>query len=426
MINTTDSHSSTLQEKPLVFWAIVLLATLGTVLAFVLSLRALGYDAAASFCVKGATIDCRAVMESKWSQLFGISLSTYGLFFYLTILFLALATRKVKLVTTRTFLSVLLVLSFLACLYSVYLFYISKYVIGAICPFCIGLYIVNLGLLVVALAAIRGSSLIAMCREGAVKLGRLPICAVTVWGQKHAGERGAAVGIGKLILVAMALTLGAPRIYVYAAHTLEASRVEKIAWPQTSQLSIALNLEGGVNGDYFKGAADAPVELVELADIECPHCRQLFFELEELEEEFAGKVLFVYKNYPLDEECNAAVEKMHENACFAAYLARCAGEQGKFWEILKEVNLLEEIDDERSKAEVREAIWSQVEAHGLDVPMIRECIESGRYGSKIKSDIRQGNQLGLTATPSVWINGKKVDNPRKEVLRTIIKSLVED
>src|ERR1700737_2474995 len=95
-----------------------------------------------------------------------------------------------------------------------------------------------------------------------------------------------------------------------------------------NQASIPVSLappkaEVDLAGSPVRGRRDAPVVIVEFADYECPYCQRIHPELKKLFEEFGDEVAFAFKDFPLPN---------HSRAPKAAEAARCAGEQGKFWE----------------------------------------------------------------------------------------------
>src|SRR5919106_1732781 len=76
--------------------------------------------------------------------------------------------------------------------------------------------------------------------------------------------------------------------------------------------------------DHVRGAATAPVTLVEYGDFECPLCGQAFPAVKLIQQRFGDQLRFVYRHFPL---------KVHPNAQRAAEAAEAAGAQGKFWEM---------------------------------------------------------------------------------------------
>src|SRR5713226_93908 len=138
-----------------------------------------------------------------------------------------------------------------------------------------------------------------------------------------------------------------------------------------------------------RGVANAPVLLIEFADYECPYCQKISADLKKLEGEYAGKVLFAFKDYPLP---------MHKHAQKASEAARCAGLQDKFWDyhdlLFDKVSVLE-INQLKDYARTLK----------LDIAKFDQCLDSGETAAAVKKDQEQGQKLGLTGTPSFFVNG---------------------
>jgi protein-disulfide isomerase len=135
------------------------------------------------------------------------------------------------------------------------------------------------------------------------------------------------------------------------------------------------------------GRPDAPVTLVEFTDIECAFCRRFHIStFEQLKQQYVdtGKVRFVTRDLPLP---------IHRNALRAAHAARCAGEQGKFWE-LRHVMIV------NASRLGPEAVRSYAQDLSLDVARLEACVESGRHEAAIRADIAAAQAAGLTGTPS--------------------------
>jgi len=148
--------------------------------------------------------------------------------------------------------------------------------------------------------------------------------------------------------------------------------------------SANVNLENA----YTLGSKQAPVTLVEFADYECPYCQKVATDLRKLKDEFSGKLAFVFKDYPLP---------MHSHAQKAAEAARCAGKQGKFWEYHDELFRSKQLDVERLKQEA-------VVLH-LDGDQFAKCLDTGEESADVQRDREEGVKLGLTGTPSFFVNG---------------------
>jgi protein-disulfide isomerase len=137
-----------------------------------------------------------------------------------------------------------------------------------------------------------------------------------------------------------------------------------------------------------RGPQNAPVLIVEFADYECPYCQQIHPELKKLEEEFAGKVALAYKDFPLP---------MHPRAEKAAEAARCAAEQGKFWEFHDAL-----FDDHQLEL-------AQLKEHArnlrLDAASFERCVDGGEQAASVRKDFAEAQRLGLTGTPAFFVNG---------------------
>jgi len=137
------------------------------------------------------------------------------------------------------------------------------------------------------------------------------------------------------------------------------------------------------------GSDKAPVQIVEFADYECPYCQQVNPDLGRLREQFGDQVSLVFKDYPLP---------MHSLAPKAAEAARCAGAQGKFWQYHDSLFATKRIQKSDLKEEARTL--------NLDSARFDQCLESGEQAAGIKKDILEGQRLGLTGTPSFFVNGR--------------------
>ncbi len=142
------------------------------------------------------------------------------------------------------------------------------------------------------------------------------------------------------------------------------------------------------NAAAIEGHSDAPVQLIEFADYQCPFCQKVNADLNKLVQDFGGKLSLVYKDFPLP---------MHPNAEKAAEAARCAGEQGKFWEYH---NLL--FSDKKLQPD---DLRQEAKALNLNTTAFNECLDSGKKFESVDKDRNEGMKLGLSGTPSFFLNG---------------------
>jgi protein-disulfide isomerase len=153
----------------------------------------------------------------------------------------------------------------------------------------------------------------------------------------------------------------------------------------------AIRVEVSIHGAPVRGSADAPVTIVEFSDFECPFCKQTRPTLKQLLERYPGKVRLVYRDFPLD--------SIHPQARRAAEAARCASDQGKFWEYH---DVLFTQSPELALEDLRR-YGGQV---GLDVTKFDACLTAGVYKAAVQRDLDEGTRLGITGTPAFFINGR--------------------
>jgi predicted DsbA family dithiol-disulfide isomerase len=143
-----------------------------------------------------------------------------------------------------------------------------------------------------------------------------------------------------------------------------------------------------VKNAYEQGSKTAPVTLVEFADYECPYCQKITPDLQKLEKEYAGRLAVIYKDFPLP---------MHHTSQKAAEAARCAGEQGKFWEYHDVLFYSKQTQVDELKAHAR--------VLRLDGERFDKCLDDGAETANVKKDFEEAHQMGLTGTPSFFVNG---------------------
>ncbi len=139
------------------------------------------------------------------------------------------------------------------------------------------------------------------------------------------------------------------------------------------------------------GPADAAVTIVKFEDFQCPYCRRAHATLRELRERYGDKLRIVHRDMP--------IESLHPGITLAHRAARCAGEQGKFWEYHDALYAA----PARSTPEQMLDFAGQLE---LDAPALQSCLASGKYDAAIQQDVDQGVSLGITGTPAFFINGR--------------------
>ena len=161
--------------------------------------------------------------------------------------------------------------------------------------------------------------------------------------------------------------------------------LEKLTTPQPAgppQAGRVTNLAG-----YVLGRPDAPLTMVEFTDLQCPFCRQFILtSFDEIKKNWidTGKLRYISRDFPLD---------FHALAMPAARAARCAGEQGKFWEmrlgLMRNANLLTPDFITKTAGDLK-----------LEAKPFSACAASTKYDAAIQAEMAEGTRLGVGGTPT--------------------------
>ena len=144
-----------------------------------------------------------------------------------------------------------------------------------------------------------------------------------------------------------------------------------------------------VDDDPALGPENASVTIIEFSDFNCPYCRKFHIEtFTPLLAAYPDQIRFVYRDFPITSQ----------ESFVAAQAANCAGHQGSYWEF----------HDALFTGELglgRAAYESYGERLGLDVEALTACIDTGGEQSEVESDARDASALGVSGTPTFFING---------------------
>jgi protein-disulfide isomerase len=152
-----------------------------------------------------------------------------------------------------------------------------------------------------------------------------------------------------------------------------------------------------------KGAENAPVQVVEYSDFLCPFCRQLAGALSAFVPQAGNRVVIYYKNYPLDQTCNPHLKStLHPGACVLALGGVCAQYQGRFWPYADKV-----FGTPLQNPGPKDVVRLATEA-GLNGPALETCLGDPRTKERLTVEIAEGQRVGVQATPTIYINGKKL------------------
>lgn len=337
-----------------------------------------GGDGDSGFCSASSIFSCTAAARSGASEILGVPIAALGMAFYATFLVLSLL-RRLAGDRLRGLDDVFLGGSVVSVAYSLGLAVYSVVALQQLCPLCIVLYTINIGLLAVAV--------IGHPEPFGAALRRLPRLFATPGLWMAAGVMALSVGAG------------------YAVFDQRAQAAERLARQQPAPPPAAATVEVDPGDSPGKGPKDASVVVVEFSDFECPFCRRLTESLKAAQAEF-GDVRIHFRHYPMDNACNPQIPKpFHENACLAAYAVECAERQGRFWPMHDRLFA-------HSRQLDRESMAEHARAVGIDVEAFLACLDDPGIREAVRRDIEHGTALGVQGTPTFFVNGHRVVGAR--------------
>jgi len=142
-----------------------------------------------------------------------------------------------------------------------------------------------------------------------------------------------------------------------------------------------------------KGSANAPIEIIEFSDFQCPYCQRANPTVAQVLKTYGDRVHFVYRHFPLGN---------HPNARPAAEASQCAAEQGKFWEyhdiLFANPSRLADADLKQHAAGL-----------GLDAKQFNACVDTHKYKAQVDADMEAGEEAGVNGTPAFFVNGRMLN-----------------
>ena len=168
--------------------------------------------------------------------------------------------------------------------------------------------------------------------------------------------------------------------------------------------------------DVTQGSAESGVTLIEYADFQCPGCGALFPALQQVKQDLDGQFLFVFRHFPLT--------TIHPNAMAAHRASEAARLQGKFWEMHDLLFARQQVWSNSNNApQIFEGYAEELE---LDLEQYKTDVASQTVLDAIQTDRDSGNQLDISATPTLYLNGERIDTPRTvDELRQVLQAAID-
>lgn len=220
------------------------------------------------------------------------------------------------------------------------------------------------------------------------------------------------VVLGAALASAYYLTRSAPGTTTRVTQTPPSPSSSAAANAQ--QRPVALKGVPGAEPPHTLGPANAPVQLEEFGDFQCPPCGMFHPILKQMHEEFGDKLRITFREFPL--------VPAHRHAVAAASSAEAAGLQGKFWQM--HALLYEHQADWKDKMDVGPIFEGYARQIGLDIERWKKDVTSEQVAQRIFLDGRRGHSMGVAGTPTVFINGREVpfESLIAEKLRVVIQN----
>ena len=154
----------------------------------------------------------------------------------------------------------------------------------------------------------------------------------------------------------------------------------------------------GADPPRIRGEANAPVTIEEFGDFQCPPCAATHPLLKTIEAQYGSRLRVIFRNFPL--------RNLHPHALNAARAAEAAGLQGKYWEMH---DMIYENQATWTTAERPQDIFtSYARALNLDLDRFSNDVRSGEVMERIRNDFARGESLGVTGTPTLFLNGREL------------------
>jgi predicted DsbA family dithiol-disulfide isomerase/uncharacterized membrane protein len=304
--------------------------------------------------------NCDAATYSKLSNIAGIPISFFGVIMGLLFIFTSLMPSEAMEKTASAFSK----FNFIGC---VALFIFSIGALGSLCPFCTVYYVLS------------GLAAFLLWKYG-----------INTWKPdfKVTGAWGALVVIGAFFMYQHTSSKEDVRSKLNTSIVEQYRKLAFLGEPtEESPYKIYMATEK---------FADAPIRISVFSDFECPFCKVVADQMPELIRRYPKQINIQYFFYPLDAKCNSNVKsRFHENACDAAYIAAC---------------------DEKKFAEVHDEIFAQQEnlksgaiAEIARKSSLESCLSNEEVKNKVIKLINQASQYNLKSTPTIIVNGKKIE-----------------
>ena len=357
-------------------------------------------------CGAGNGLGCNSVSSSPYAGFLGLPLAIWGAIFYAVLALLGVGSLIFRHDSGGMYLRWAFYLTVLALAIDLYLAHVMLFKIRAVCGLCIATYGINLAIVLVLVKSVWRPS-----EPGQALRSVLP--GIGKESAKELYYRNVIKGllIGGILLTAVIGIAGSQ----FITRSLTGNERERLAKVTESLSQQQPHRVDAANRPYL-GSKDAKVTVVEFSDFLCPYCAKAAKYIKLAGSGNLDKARFVFRHYPLDKSCNQRLKSnIHPGACLLAEGAVCANEQEKFWDY-------HDIAFETGK-EISSAVVHDIAVRsGLNIDTFTSCMISGRGRRVVAEDIAAAANAGVTGTPTLFINGRRLRGvPKPWVVNELIK-----
>ncbi len=345
---------------------------------------------------------CDATLSSSLSIQLGIPLAGWGVVYYVSlVILLGLGWTQGETFETEATVGA----TFVAMIGAVASVVLTATMLSGSVPLCIAcmaVHIINFAL-VLALKAQSQKTLFGLL--GSIKAGT-----VYLFGGKTADPIASGWKLCGFITAALVGVVVYQFILIQTSHhAFEAKRL--VAEFQATDIDdIPIT-----DVDPIRGPANAKVTMIVFSSFQCPGCQVFTEYTNELIANFNKDVRVVFKHFPISTSCNPdAIIDAHPEGCQIAYAAVAASRQGEFWHFHDELFA-------HGKVESKKMITHIAEHCDIDIDQFNRDIDEANTIARVKRDIELGIRLGVKATPTVFLNGRRVRELSPEILDTLIR-----
>ena len=358
-----------------------------------------GLSEAKSFCSVNAHVDCDSVNTSTFSEILGIPvalIASFAFFVELLLLFGIQAFGTEEKQKLSRFFFYLCTGNMIA---TIVMGVISSFVLKTYCLMCMTIWFVSIILFFFSRS---------IAQKSDFKLLASDFKSLFVGGEQ--GARG-------VLFILFLVPVGAGLVNGMWKQNIS-SDLDKFVENSLSDWKNAQKIDFFIDKAPQLGNPQAPMQIVEFSDFQCPHCKRAAPSLHAFVNSHRDNVHFIFQNYPLDSSCNKEMKSEgHDQACRFARAALCSDRQGHFFEghdwIFAHQDTLSEA-----------MLPNLVSELNLDKAQFEACMVSSETSNELTAQLNRGKLAGIEGTPSIFVNGKLLPGGFIiPVLDAVLKSL---